>query len=68
MSLVSKPDIFVANKNPITIDIPQLVYDECFMISDNNTRLFTQLRRGLDESMATVSVDTHFGLFNIFNT
>ena len=40
MSLVSKPEIYVANTNPINIEIPSLVYDECFLISDNNTRTF----------------------------
>jgi DNA helicase INO80 len=68
MSLVTKPDIFIANTNPISFELPQLIYDECFMISDNNTRLFTKQAKGIDQSMITVSVETHFKLFNIFNS
>jgi len=68
MSLVSKPEVYVANTNPITFELPKQVYDECFFITDNNTRLFTKYAKGLDESMATVSTKTHFSLFNIFNS
>ena len=44
-----------------------MVYDECFLISDNNMNLFSQQRKGVDISFSTVSVETHFRLFNIFN-
>jgi DNA helicase INO80 len=67
MSLVTAPTIYVANKNPINVIIPKLIYDECFLISDDNTRLFTKYNKGMDVSLSTVSVDTHFKLFNIFS-
>ena len=44
-----------------------MLYDECFLLSDNNTRMYTHLRKGLDSSFSTVSIDTHFDLFNIFS-
>lgn len=47
-------------KNPIYLEIPKLIYDECFNISDNNTRLFKKIT-GYE-----VHVETHFDLFNIF--
>lgn len=37
------------------------------MVTDNNMQLFTKHAKYLDPSMATVSVETHFGLFNIFS-
>ena len=67
MLLVSSPSIYVANNNPITFEVPKMMYDECFLVTDDNTRLFTQYRKNVDVSMSTVSVDTHFSLFNIFN-
>ena len=60
MSLVTKPDIYVANTNPISFELPKMIYDECFMISDNNIRTFTKFVKGLDSSMSSVSVDNHF--------
>ena len=30
-------------KNPINYEIPKLIYDECCMVSDNNTKLFKKL-------------------------
>ena len=44
-----------------------MVYDECFLVSDNNTNLFSKQRKNVDISLSTVSVETHFNLFNIFN-
>lgn len=37
MSMVNKPDIYVANYSPITFELPKMVYDECFFVTDNNT-------------------------------
>lgn len=37
MSMVSKPEIYVANSNPIIFELPKMIYDECFLITDNNT-------------------------------
>ena len=45
-----------------------MVYDECYFVNDNSTALFSRHKKGLDPSMATMSAETHFGLFNIFNT
>jgi|LauGreDrversion4_2_1035121.scaffolds.fasta_scaffold20973_5 hypothetical protein len=47
-------------KNPISFEVPKLVYDECFYISDNSTKL-------LRTASGEVSLATHMGLFNIFN-
>jgi len=44
-----------------------MIFDECFLLSDNNTKLFSQKRKYLDECFTTVSVNTHFSFFNIFN-
>jgi hypothetical protein len=67
MSAVSKPDIYVANQNPIVFELPKMVYDECFLISDNNTALFSRQRKYRDPCFSTISVDNHFRFFNIFN-
>ena len=67
MSLANKPEIFISTSNPINFEVPKMVYDECFLLTDNNNALFSQQRKYLDPSLATVSVDTHFSLFNIFN-
>jgi hypothetical protein len=44
-----------------------MIYDECFFAGDNHIKLFTQIRKGVDISFSTVSVQTHFKFFNIFN-
>ena len=40
--MYTKPELFMQNTNPIEVFVPKLVYDECFLISDNNTRTFTK--------------------------
>lgn len=67
MSLVSKPDVMITTSTPIKYELPKMIFDECFLISDNNTNLFSQQRKFVDVSFSTVSVETHFSLFNIFN-
>lgn len=67
MSLVSKPDVMITTSTPIKYELPKMIFDECFLISDNNTNLFRQQRKFVDVSFSTVSVETHFSLFNIFN-
>ena len=67
MALVSKPDVMLTTSTPIKYELPKMIFDECFLISDNNTKLFTQQRKYLDISFSTVSTETHFSLFNIFN-
>jgi hypothetical protein len=54
-------------KNPITFEIPKIIYDECFMITDNNTKLFRKLGTH-DETLSEVGIETHMRFFNIFNT
>jgi hypothetical protein len=54
-------------KNPISLEVPRLVYDECFLISDNNTRLFKKLGP-YDEAFSELSLENHMRFFNIFNT
>lgn len=46
--------------------MPKIIYDECYLPTDNMTRTFTQFRRGHDPAWASVSAKTHFDLFNIF--
>ena len=67
MLLVSKPDVTISTSSPIKFELPKMIFDECFLISDNNTKLFSKHRKFQDVSFSTVSVETHFGLFNIFN-
>ena len=54
-------------KNPIYYEIPKLIYDECFIVSDNNTKLFKKLGP-YDESLSEISFENHMRFFNIFNT
>ena len=67
MLLVNKPDVMVKNSTPIKFELPKMIFDECFLISDNNASLFTQQRKYLDVSMATISAENHFRFFNIFS-
>ena len=54
-------------KNPISYELPKLIYDECFLFSDNQTKLYTKLRKGLDIVYCEVGLETHMKFFNIFN-
>lgn len=67
-AIQSKPELIISLKNPINYEIPKLVFDECFLISDNNTHQFTKLRKNLDISLCEVSYETNQRFFNIFNT
>jgi hypothetical protein len=67
LSLLSKPEVIVSNHSPITFNLPKMIYDECFLVSDNNTKVFSKLKKGLDVSFSNVSVENHFQFFNIFN-
>lgn len=67
MLLPGKPEIYTSNESPISYTLPKMVYDDCFLLSDNNTSLFRKERFFQDSAFATVSVKTHFDLFNIFN-
>ena len=55
-------------RNPITFEVPKIIYDECFMVTDNMTTLFRKIRKNVDASLSEVSIDTHMNFFNIFNT
>ncbi len=54
-------------KNPIIFDVPKLVYDECFLITDNCTRLFKKLGP-YDEAFSELGFENHMRFFNIFNS
>lgn len=66
--LMNQPDVRNQMRNPISYEIPKMVYDECFIHSDNMTKLFTKLRKGLDIVYSEVGLETHMRFFNIFNT
>jgi hypothetical protein len=61
------PDLRTQMKNPITFEIPKLIYDECFILSDNNTKLFKKLGH-FDNCFSEISFENHMRFFNIFNT
>lgn len=65
--MASKPEVVKTTSTPITYNCSKLIFDECFLINTNNTSLFTKLVKGRDIALSTISVDTHFALFNIFN-
>lgn len=54
-------------KNPIIFEIPKLIFDECFLLSDNNTKLFKKIGR-FDDCFSELSLENHMRFFNIFNT
>lgn len=43
MNYSSLPDVRSSMKNPIAFEIPKLVYDECFIVTDNMTTLFRKI-------------------------
>lgn len=57
----------MSNSSPITFNLPKMIFDECFLVSDNNTAVFSKQRKGVDVSFSNVSIQTHFQFFNIFN-
>ena len=59
MLLVSKPDVVVSCSSPITFNLPKLIFDECFLLNDNNTGVFRKERKGVDQSFSYVSIETH---------
>jgi SNF2 family DNA or RNA helicase len=63
----SQPDIRASMKNPISFEIPKIIFDECFLITDNMTQLFRRVRKNVDNSFVEVGFDTHMRFFNIFN-
>lgn len=65
--MASKPEVVKTTATPIKYDFSKLIFDECFLINSNNTQLFTKLVKGRDIALSTISVDTHYALFNLFN-
>ena len=61
------PELRTQMKNPISFEIPKLMFDECFMVSDNNVRTYRKLGH-FDESFSHFSIENHMRFFNIFNT
>jgi hypothetical protein len=61
------PELRTQMKNPISFEIPKLIFDECFLISDNQSKTFKKLGR-YDSSFSELGLETHLKFFNIFNT
>lgn len=56
MAMASKPEVVKTTATPITYHLSKLVFDECFFVSDNSTRLFTRFAKDRDVAHSTVSV------------
>ena len=65
--LSSSPDVRPQMTNPITYDVPKLVFDELTLISDSASQTYQHLVKGEDISFSRVSRETHSVFFNIFN-
>ncbi len=63
----SIPDLRPQMRNPLIFEIPKLLFDECFLISDNANKLFKKLKYGEDEAFCEIGFETHMKFFNIFN-
>jgi len=66
-TITNNPTVRSEFKNPITLTVPKLVFDECFIYSDNRSQTFTKLVPGEDIAFSQVSSETHYSFFNIFN-
>ncbi len=53
--------------NPISFNVPKLVFDELTLISDSVSDTYQHFIKGEDISFSHVSRETHSSLFNIFN-
>jgi hypothetical protein len=65
--ITNNPTVRSEFKSPITLTIPKLVFDECFITTDNRTQTFKKLIRKEDVAFSQVSSEVHFAFFNIFN-
>lgn len=65
--ITNSPVVRTECKNPITFTIPKLVFDECFIVSDNRSQTFTKLIKNEDIAFSQIGAKIHFDLFNIFN-
>ncbi len=62
------PEVTPSNQNPITFDLPKMIWDECFLVNDWAHQLgFARLQKDKEIEFSTVSTSTHYKLFNIFN-
>jgi hypothetical protein len=68
MSFTSNPEVRSLAENPIKLEIPKLIFDDCLLISTNQNRTFTKLIPNEDIAFSSVSIETHHRFFNIFNT
>ena len=37
LAMATRPEVVRTSATPITIELPKLIFDECFLVSDNNT-------------------------------
>lgn len=65
---INHPEIRSQCYNPIRLQIPKLIFDECFLVSTNSTQTFTRLIPNEDVAFSQVGIETHLKFFNIFNT
>lgn len=66
-TITNSPVVRTECKNPITFNVPKLVFDECFIVSDNRAQTYTKLVKKDDIAFSQIGVKIHFDLFNIFN-
>ena len=51
MGVLNNPDVRCLLKNPISLSIPKLIFDECFIVSDNNNNTHRKITKGVDTAM-----------------
>ena len=56
LGMATIPQVVITTASPITYEFPKTIFDECFLISDNNTKLFTRQVKYRDVAHTTVSV------------
>lgn len=42
-TITNSPTVRADFKNPISFIVPKMIFDECFLVSDNRTQTFTKL-------------------------
>ena len=68
MGVLNNPDVRCLLRNPVCFTLPKLIYDECFIVTDNNTATNRRIRTGVDSSMQSLGITNHLNFFNIFHT
>ena len=66
-TFLTQPEVRSSAGNPIKLQIPKMIFDECFLPSTNMSQTFTKLVPHEDVAFSHVSIDTHLKFFNIFN-